>query len=137
MNVVGGVKEIQQAADVMLPYGTAPITGLATEDTPCCAGMGPWIKHESARFVWDEEEGARSFKKDADGEYTVTYVTFDLVNQVPHFPRHRGFAAFQHTRGRGPRGGLGTRADVLFFLCCCRSSADMWPALRQRCAKPP
>ena len=71
MDVVGGEKRIELTAEVRLPCSSSCMQALATPDTPNCAGMGPRIRHEKARFAWDEELGPRSFKKDEAGEYSV------------------------------------------------------------------
>ena len=55
--------------------------------------MIPWARHERCRLVIDAEQGVRSFKKDDAGNYTKPYVTFDVINEVPHFPRQRGSLA--------------------------------------------
>ena len=52
--------------------------------------MIPWARHEKARVIIDEEQGVRSYKKDEHGRYTRPYIKFDLMNDVPMFPRERG-----------------------------------------------
>ena len=104
MDTVGGERHVTDTVCAKIPYISGHAKALAIPNAANCASMGKIVYGHRSRFTFDCDEGAWL----EDKKTGKTLVTFDVVDNVPYFPRRRDPREHGRYARRGTRRRFGS-----------------------------